>query len=61
MPLVADVLGLGEDLERQIAELQALTPRFREPATETSRPPEPLRLLAAEEMPAYHQCSPYRG
>jgi hypothetical protein len=55
--------GTIEDLQRQVA---ALTARFREQATptppssltesfsiQTWRPPEQLRLLAAEDMPTY--------
>jgi len=44
------------DLQSQLTERTALTPRFREQATETPyRPPEQLPLLAAEAMPAYRQ------
>jgi len=60
-----------KDLQRQVAELTA---RFREQATPTSQPsltesfnndlawqpPQPLPLLAAEDMPAYHVISPRR-
>lgn len=45
------------DQQRQIDALQALTPRFRELATETYRPPEQLPLLAAEDIPVYRRPS----
>lgn len=48
------------DLQRQIDELKTLTPRFREQATDTPRPPQQLPLLAAENMPTYRVTSPRR-
>lgn len=43
------------------AQVQALTPRFREHATAIYRPPEQLPLLAAEDLAAYRVTLPAPG
>ena len=57
---IADLRGQLAALRGQLAERTALTPRFRERVTESSRPPEQLPLLAAEAMPTYRQPAPGR-